>query len=209
MTIRKRTGRPRGKQTQPLTPAQAKRPFGGSNGGASAQIDRAKRVADLEDRLAGPYSKGQIIAYAVETYGISQRTIYVDLAEIEERWLAENVLESKERHVRAMRSWQRRQRRCEERGEEQAANFALDRLHKITGEFAAKKIEVSGTMGVEITLQVQSVLGVLDDYGRQCLEIVQQQIAAAREKGLLAGVAEPPTADDDAIDAVAQEVETS
>lgn len=188
-TRRPKRGRaPRGPQKHPLTPAQ-RRPFGGGPNPASnpaTVIDRAKRLADLEERLAGPYAKADIVAYALEKYAVSARTVYDDLAEIEERWIAHDNEDSKLRRLRARRAWMRRQKKCEDAGEEQAANYALDRLHKITGEFAPERVEVSGRVEIAVDVQIEAFIERLDDEGLRCLAIVRDQL---RMRALPAGEA--------------------
>jgi hypothetical protein len=61
--------------------------------------------------------------------------------------------------------------------------------------FAPKKIEVSGSLS--LSARVTSLVGVLDADGIAALEIVQRQIAAARDKGLLPS----PEADAQTVDA--------
>lgn len=151
------------------------------------ELARAQRIAEIETLMAGPYTKPEIMRMMAEQHGIAERTVRLDVAAIEQEWIKADVEDSKLRHATAIRAWMRRVRLCEAAEEQQAANYALDRLHKITGEFAPTKLEVSGTVSMDVKIEalVATLDVALDDEGKRCLAIVQAQLEAARARGLL------------------------
>lgn len=142
--------------------------------------ERMRRIAVL---LARPLTTVELVRKVAEEEEISERQVYDDLRELWPEIQANEDTDQQRLRQRARMAWLRRIRKCEAQGKEQEANYALDRLCKIDGVYAPKKLEVSGTIGV--SAQITSLVGVLDAEGIRALEIVQTQIAAARARGLL------------------------
>lgn len=122
-------------------------------------VERHRRFKELEGLLAESYTGGEIVRIMAERHGLSERQCYLDLAEVYERCQAEDAKDHAIRINQARRAWARRVRICEEQGEQQAANYALERLHKLDGLFAPTKIE--GTLAIGITEEQKALLGAL------------------------------------------------
>jgi hypothetical protein len=144
---------------------------------------RHERMARLETLLAKQYSTTQIVRLVAAEEEVSERQVYEDLAEVYQRVQAEDGDERSIRLSRARRTWQRQYRRCVDAKDYTAANYALDRLCKLDGLFAPKKLEVSGTIGV--SMQITTLVGILTPAGMAALEVLQREIAEAKERGLL------------------------
>lgn len=150
------------------------------------RIERAETLM-LEEVDGVPMDTADILTKIVEEFGISRRTAYDDLAEVWHRRATSNRLAHEARVAEAERSWRRRERLADKRGDTQAGNFALDRLHKLHGLYAAKKVEHSGMVGMrmEIDVRLDAMIGVLDATGRAALDVVLAQLEQARAAGLL------------------------
>ena len=144
--------------------------------------DRDRRLAWAEERL-GKYSTRQLALTLAKHFEISERQAYEDIAEIVERCRADDEKEQEHRLSAARREWLRKSRLYESKGKFADANYAYDKYCKLNGLYAPKKIEFSGSL--TIGAQITSLVGVLDAEGLKALDVVQQQIAAARAKGLL------------------------
>jgi hypothetical protein len=145
--------------------------------------DKRKRIARIEELIASRYSNVEIVRLIEKEFEVAERTAYDDLKEAYERWAASDDLEREHRLDVARRAWERRYRRCEERGEESAANYALDKLCKLDGLYAPKKVDVSGT--VAVTVSMRAVMAVLDAEGIAAFETVLRQVEAAKARGEL------------------------
>lgn len=147
--------------------------------------DRHERMRRIEVLLAKQYTTKQMIRIiqAEEEPPVSERQVYTDIAEVYATIQAEDADERAIRLARARRTWARQYRRCVDKGDMSAANYALDRICKLDGLYAPKKIEVSGTLS--LSARVTSLVGILDADGIAALELIQRQIAAARDNGLL------------------------
>lgn len=156
---------------EPTTPRRSLRSY-----------DRDQRLAWIESHL-GKYTTRQLALRTGEVFGISERQAYEDIAAIVERCRADDAKDSADRLAAARREWLRKARLYEAKGKFADSNYAYDKLCKLLGLYAPKKLHISGhlTVGAQIT----SLVGVLDAEGLKALEIVQRQIAAARDKGLL------------------------
>ncbi|MDQ1446791.1 MAG: hypothetical protein QOI20_3255 [Acidimicrobiaceae bacterium] len=152
-------------------------------------VEKNKRIERIEDLIAQQYSTKQIVAKVVDEFGVAERTAYTDITECYERAVPDSEEERSRRLDRARRSWQRRMRLAEEKGDQSAANYALDRLCKLDGLYAPKKVEMSSSVTVSVSMR--SVVGVLDAAGLAALELVMQQVEAAKARGELPA-AEPP-----------------
>jgi len=146
--------------------------------------DRDRRLAWIEVYL-GKYSTKQLALRVAKHFEISERMAYADIAEIAERARADDAAEHSYRVAAACREWLRKASKYEKEGRYHESNYAYDKLCKLKGLYAPKKIEVSGSIG--IGAQITTLVGVLDVDGLKALEIVQAQIAAARAKGQLPG----------------------
>ena len=148
-------------------------------------VEQNKRIVRIEELIAQQYSTRQIALKIAEEFGVAERTAYNDIHETYERALPETEAESKTRIARARRAWQRRYQKADEDNDHTAANQALDRLCKLEGVYAPKKIEMSGSVGLSVNVSMRSVVGVLDASGLAALELVMQQVEAARARGEL------------------------
>ncbi len=153
-----------------------------SNRSTLRSYDRDQRLAWIESNL-GKYTTRQLARRTHERFGVSERQAYDDIAEIVERCRADDAKDSQDRIAAARREWLRKTRLYEAKGRYADANYAYDKYCKLLGLYAPKKVQLSGhlTVGAQIT----SLVGVLDARGLAALEIVQEQIAAAKAKGLL------------------------
>jgi hypothetical protein len=149
--------------------------------------DRDQRLGWIELYL-GKYSTRQLALRVAERFEISERQAYTDIAEIAERARSDDAAEHSYRVAAACREWLRKSRKYEREGRYHESNYAYDKLCKLKGLYAPKKIEISGSIG--IGAQITSIVGILDARGLEALEIIQQQIAAARDKGQLPAPAE-------------------
>lgn len=161
--------------------------------------DRNERLAHIERLLGEPMSGRQLCLRIAEDYAISERQAYVDLAEVYARIAADGREESAVRVERARAFWDRRIRRLEARATaafkagkhsaaasfESAANYAADRKMKLDGLYPAKKLELSGSVNVNIGIRVTAVVGILDEAGLAALSVVMQQVEGAKARGLL------------------------
>ena len=152
-------------------------------------LERHKRFKQIEELLAEQYTGGQIVRHMMKEHGLQERQCYLDLSEVYARCQADDARDHDVRMSKARLAWGRRLRMCESAGEQQAANYALDRICKLEGLYAPKKIELTQTTAT-VNIQITALVGVLDAAGLAALELVQQQIEAARQRGLL------PAADD-------------
>lgn len=150
--------------------------------------DRDRRLAWIELYL-GKYSTKQLALRVAEKFEISERMAYADIAEIAERARSDDAEEHSYRVAAASREWMRKSRKYEREGRYHESNYAYDKACKLKGLYAPKKIEVSGSIG--IGAQITTLVGILDAEGLKALDLIQQQIAAARAKGQLSA----PTVD--------------
>lgn len=146
-------------------------------------VDKNKRIDRIEELIALQHSTAQIARIIAKEFEVAERTAYNDITETYARALPDSQEESSTRLARARRSWQRRLRVCEEQGDQSAANYALDRLCKLDGLYAPKKLEL--TANVTVSVSMRSVVGVLDAAGLAALEVVMQQVEAAKARGEL------------------------
>lgn len=149
------------------------------------RVEKDRRIVRIEDLLAEQYTTAQIVRLVVKEFGVAERTAYTDVSEAYAAVHADDAAESGIRLVRARRSWQRRLRRAEAAGDESAANYALDRICKLDGSYAPKKVEMSGMVGVTVNISMRSIVGVLDAAGLAALELVMQQVELAKARGEL------------------------
>lgn len=148
-----------------------------------------------------PHSTLEIVAALRRDFRISQRLAYRDLAEVWQRRASEQARDRAALVAEAEFEWRRREAIADDRGETHAGNIALRERHKLLGLYAPKKIEHSGSVGVSMTIDVKLdiLVGVLDAKGLAALDVVLEQIEAARSAGLLP---EPKSEEDgDEIDA--------
>lgn len=118
-------------------------------------------------------------------FKITERTAYSDIAAVYASVQAESADDSAIRIGRARRTWQRLMRDAEEHDDRAAANYAHDRLCKLDGLYAPKRVEMSGSVGLSVSVSMRSIIGVLDATGLAALEIIMQQVEAAKARGEL------------------------
>jgi hypothetical protein len=145
--------------------------------------DKNFRIRLIEDLLAQQHSNHEIVRLVAEQCHVAERTAYDDLKEAMARAVPESEDERISRIDRARRMWQRRIRICELQNKQADANYAADKLCKLEGVYAPKKIEFSGTVGVAI--EMRAVMGILDAAGIAALELVLEQVERAKAAGKL------------------------
>lgn len=150
---------------------------------------RHTRFLKIADMVAEQWTGQQIVRAIADQFTISIRQAHFDLAEVYAQCRADSSADQEIRISRARLTWQRRMRLCELKGDQAAANYALDRLCKLDGLYAPKKIEVGGTVGVVV--QMRTVLSALDAIGLAALDVVMQQLAL-RGIGGLPGMVDVP-----------------
>lgn len=171
------------------------------------------RLAFVERCVSEHMSSDQIVRAVKAKYGVKTRSARYDIAAVYERIAKSEQSDTAVRVARAIRVLVRRMRRNEKMAEaaikkgnwgaaasfESNANFASDRLMKIYGLFAPKKIEVSGSVGVQIhvSFDTTKIVDVLDLEGLKALRVVMAQVDAAKQSGLLKPI-DVPSAERDA-----------
>lgn len=148
--------------------------------------DTEIRVRRAEFLLAKQYSGGQVARLLAKEFECVERTARTYVAIAYDRMQASFADDRGIQVARALAAWQRRMRRCEEKGDEDAANYALDRICKIVGAYAPKKIEVSGAIGIAV--EARAVVSVLDAAGLAALQVVLEQLEKAGVKPELPGM---------------------
>jgi hypothetical protein len=153
------------------------------------------KLVDAEDLL----DPSNLTRKIRETFGVGRRSSYHDARHA---WTLLSDMRAEERELRRRRAvaeWERRERRADAAGELQAANFALDRKHRLEGLYPAAKLEVSGGIAVvgQIDVRIDALIGVLDDAGRAALAIVTEQLERARVAGMLPAPSDEPDAADE------------
>ena len=68
---------------------------------------------------------------------------------------------------------------------QRSAIAASREVSRLTGAYAPKEIKLSTGQAPELPLQLDAILGILDEEGRAAFRIVQQQIEAAKADGRL------------------------
>lgn len=119
----------------------------------------------------------------MKQFGISKATAERDIADA--KVLIAEQAEKRRPYLGA--DWTQRLTRvadkAEDKGEYQAVVSASREVAKINGLYAEKKIKITNT--TTVSMQVFTVVGILDAEGLAALEIVQRQIESARAQGLL------------------------
>lgn len=162
-------------------------------------VDRHRRFQQIEELLAQQHAGGEIVRIMMARTGLQERQCYLDLAEVYERARTEDAADHEIRLARARRSWGETLRRCQLQAEEHLGTpvgaayerrviECIDKLCKLDGLYAPKKIEL--TQSLSVNMKITSLVGVLDAAGLAALEVVQQQIEAARQRGLLPVITE-------------------
>lgn len=160
--------------------------------GETTYLDTEQRVKRAEELLCDQHTSRQIVDKLIEEFKIVERTAYTTIRIAYERLAADAANDRGIRKARARATWQRHYRRCLEKGDNQAANYALDRLCRLDGLYAPEKIEVTNTLSVAV--QLDMVVNVLDEAGLAALEIVMAQLEAAKQRG---DIQEAPDLDDE------------
>lgn len=122
---------------------------------------RMRRFAEIEELFAQCKGGDEIVRIMMERTGLKERQVRYDIAEVYERAQAQDAAEHQVRLARARRAWVRRMLKCEEAGEQQAANYALDRLCKLDGLYAAKEIKVDGALALDMSALTDAQLEAL------------------------------------------------
>jgi hypothetical protein len=161
--------------------------------GATTYLHVEQAVRRAEELLCDQWTSRQIVEKLCKEFDIVERTAYTRIRIAYENLSADAANDRGIRKARARATWQTHYRRCIERGDMSAANYAMDRLCRLDGLFAPEKVEHSGTISVAV--QIDAVINVLDTAGLAALEIVMAQVEAAKQSGLLIDVPDEPTED--------------
>lgn len=152
---------------------------------------REQRFEVIEELLRviepAPKSTLEIVAEIMRRFSISERVAYRDIREVWNRRARDLAATREAQLAEADHEWRRREALADQRGETQAGNFALDRRHRLHGLYAPTKVQVSGSVGVhaELAIRIDALIGVLDEHGREALDVVLEQLDRARAAGLL------------------------
>lgn len=143
------------------------------------------RIAFARRRLAGGETYGAVRTAIIEHFRVHKVTAERDIGEAKRR---NEELTNKLVPELIARNAQRLDVLADlatEDGKYSDAVQALREFHRIHGMHAPKKLQVT-TTSVSVSLDIQAVVGVLDDDGLHALEVVLAQIEAARARGELA-----------------------
>lgn len=160
------------------------------------QDDRERRQAWIEARLVAKPETGEsnksIMAAGAEFFGVSRRTIQLDLSEVYAYYPATDDETRRERRTAARMRWLELTEKALTAQAYGAAVAAHREACKMDGLYEPEKIEITGKVTVAAT--VRGVVGVLDAEGLAALEVVMRQVDAAKKLGMLP--AGEPLADD-------------
>ncbi len=172
----------------------------------AAIVGNPARVAFAQDSLL-ERSSGRTVKLLIERFEISRATAERDIA-IARRLIAETA-ESQRPQIRAIEM--ARLERVADAAEQLAGKAratgdcaaaaaamrsviaASREIGRLNGAYAPDKVEGTHGADPELALQIDAILGILDDAGRAALDIVMEQIEAAQRDGRL-----KPELDDDA-----------
>lgn len=152
-------------------------------------VDKNKRLVRVDALVGDGWSTHRIVRVIMEEFHVAQRTAYDDYHEAEARRAPLDALRAATQQQRAADAWERLQWIHELAGRGADANYARDKWCKVTGAYAPKKIEISGSVGVR--MEMRAVMAILDETGRTALEVVMKQIEAGKARGALAAAVEP------------------
>jgi hypothetical protein len=141
----------------------------------------ANQIAAAQELLY-EHSSNKTRDMLMETFGISRATAWRRIAEAQ-RLIAEDA-EQERPYLRA-RETARLNRiadKAEDGGEYHSAVAASREIGKLHGLHAAKKIQVTT---VSVAIEISAVLEVLDARGLAALDVVLEQVEAAKAAGLL------------------------
>lgn len=158
--------------------------------GVTTYLDTEQRVLLAEQMLCEQYTSKQIVNELCAVFDIVERTAYTTLKIAYDRLAKDAAADRGIRKARARATWQKQYRSCLAKGDNQAANYALDRLCRLDGLFAPEKIEHTTTT-ITIDVQMNAVINVLDVAGLAALDIVLAQLDAARSRGQLLEASDP------------------
>ena len=159
--------------------------------------DQNIRMRRIDELIRQGWSNAQIVEAITSEFpkddgsSLDRSTIYRDLREAEIRRAPELHLEAKTLQEHAARKFERLQYTAESQNKLAEAISAADKWAKVMGAYAAKKVELSGTVSVSVAVKINAIVGVLDSAGLEALELIQKQVRAAREAGLLTEAVSP------------------
>jgi hypothetical protein len=148
-------------------------------------VEQNKRIRRVDELVRQGWSTRQIVNAIVDEFDVNIRTAYEDRLEAEARRVPELAIEAKTLQERAAYKFERLQYTAESKGDIAAAISAADKWAKVTGAYAARKIEITGSVGVSVSMKIEAIVGVLDADGLAALDVIHRQVRAAREAGLL------------------------
>lgn len=177
-------------------------------------LERNRRIALVErlilesvDTGADPLTAKDIAAKLGEARAVSARQLNYDIREAWRRIAATREKDREALFARADLGWQRRERLADKRGDTQAGNYALDRWAKLHGLNAPTRVQVGGSIGLHVTVDVQlrGIIGVLDAAGLAALQVVLDQVELAKAAGKLPELTAPAAGEGDEPGEVAED----
>ncbi len=145
-------------------------------------------------RLENDYSTARDLVMA--KFKVSKATAERDIAQADALIADDAAVERPMLRIIETRRLQRVAAKAETDKQYSAVASLSREVAKINGLHAPKKIEVS--QKVTVSMRITSLVGVLDARGIAALEIVQEQIEAARQRGVLPVATEGDRDDGDA-----------
>lgn len=145
--------------------------------------EKEQRVDRVDELVYEGLTTHKIARLIAAEFKVTVRTGYDDIREAALRRAPDEELARLSLQERAAAHWKYREQVAEKAGKLNDANYAFDRWCKVKGAFSPKKIEISGSVGVAVSMR--AVLAVLDPEGKAALELVLRQLDAAKTAGKL------------------------